>query len=183
MCSRIRRLQLIDGSGSVLRANDNWKTDQRAELEAIGIQPTNDAESALVASLPPGNYTAVVRGGELHHRRSAGRSVQRGALRGGSQPIHCDQPGRLPVSAAAPLPRFRPRARSDLRLRPLPPSTLNFSPSTFDFLSSSSELRTPNSELRTPNSELRTPNSELRNPQSAIRIRLSTNRLRPQARA
>ena len=55
-------LELIDANGSTVRANDNWKADQLIELEAIGIQPKHDAEAALIATLPAGNYTAVVRG-------------------------------------------------------------------------------------------------------------------------
>jgi len=60
-------LELHDGSGALVASNDNWKTrpdgsSQQAEIEATGIQPTNDLESALVRTLPPGNYTAVVRG-------------------------------------------------------------------------------------------------------------------------
>ena len=45
-----------------MSANDNWKGTQRAEIEAIGIQPSDDREATLIASLIPGNYTAVVRG-------------------------------------------------------------------------------------------------------------------------
>lgn len=55
-------LELIDANGATVRANDNWKSEQQVELEAIGIQPANEAESALIAVLPAGNYTAVVRG-------------------------------------------------------------------------------------------------------------------------
>ena len=55
-------LQLVDANGTEVRANDNWKSDQQAEIEATGVPPNNDAESALVAALPAGNYTAVVRG-------------------------------------------------------------------------------------------------------------------------
>ncbi len=55
-------LALVNANGVTVRANDNWKSDQPSELEAIGIQPTRDAESALVATLPPGNYTAIMRG-------------------------------------------------------------------------------------------------------------------------
>ena len=55
-------LDLVNANGEVLRTNDNWKGTQRAELEAIGIQPSDDRESALVATLTAGNYTAVVRG-------------------------------------------------------------------------------------------------------------------------
>ncbi|HMG04681.1 MAG TPA: hypothetical protein VK581_04420, partial [Chthoniobacterales bacterium] len=45
-----------------LARNDNWKTDQQAETEATQIPPANDAESAIIADLPPGLYTAVVAG-------------------------------------------------------------------------------------------------------------------------
>jgi hypothetical protein len=60
-------LELHDASGTIVASNDNWKTrpdgsSQQAEIEATTIPPTNDLESAVVASLPPGNYTAVVRG-------------------------------------------------------------------------------------------------------------------------
>ena len=49
-------------------SNDNWKINdqtgqsQQAEIEATGIPPTNDLESALLQTLPAGNYTAIVRG-------------------------------------------------------------------------------------------------------------------------
>jgi hypothetical protein len=60
-------LELHDASGTILASNDNWKTrpdgsSQQAEIEATTIPPTNELESAVVATLPPGNYTAVVRG-------------------------------------------------------------------------------------------------------------------------
>ncbi len=55
-------LALIDANGSTVRQNDNWAVGEKAALEAIGIQPTKDAESALIATLPAGNYTAIVRG-------------------------------------------------------------------------------------------------------------------------
>jgi CSLREA domain-containing protein len=57
-------LELRDGNGSLIRANDNWRSDQEAEIVATGIPPTNDLESALVAMLPAGeaSYTATVRG-------------------------------------------------------------------------------------------------------------------------
>jgi hypothetical protein len=60
-------LELHDGSGTTIASNDNWKTrpdgsSQQAEIEATGIPPTNDLESALLQTLPAGNYTAIVRG-------------------------------------------------------------------------------------------------------------------------
>ncbi|MFN2476044.1 MAG: DUF4331 domain-containing protein [Chthoniobacterales bacterium] len=43
-------------------SNDNWKDTQRTEIEATGIPPKNDLESAYIATLAPGNYTMVLRG-------------------------------------------------------------------------------------------------------------------------
>jgi PKD domain len=54
-------LELYQGS-ALLVMNDNWKTDQQAEIEATGIPPGNDLESAIVRTLTPGNYTAILRG-------------------------------------------------------------------------------------------------------------------------
>jgi hypothetical protein len=42
--------------------NDNWRDTQEAEIQATGIPPTGDLESAIVATLVPGAYTAIVRG-------------------------------------------------------------------------------------------------------------------------
>ena len=60
-------LELRDGSGTLRDSNDNWKlrpdgSSQQAEIEATGIAPTNNFESALLQTLPAGNYTAIVRG-------------------------------------------------------------------------------------------------------------------------
>jgi len=55
-------LELHDGEGALIASNDNWRTDQEAEIIATGIPPSNDLESAIVRNLAPGNYTAIVRG-------------------------------------------------------------------------------------------------------------------------
>ena len=60
-------VELFDGNGNTIATNDNWKlrpdgSSQQAEIEATTIPPTDDRESAIVRDLPPGNYTAVVRG-------------------------------------------------------------------------------------------------------------------------
>jgi uncharacterized protein YkwD len=55
-------LDLVDGNGSVVRTNDNWRTAQQAEIEATGVAPSNDLEAAVLETLVPGNYTATVRG-------------------------------------------------------------------------------------------------------------------------
>jgi hypothetical protein len=55
-------LELHDGNGGLIFSNDNWRTTQEAEIMATGLAPSNDLESAIVATLPPANYTAIVRG-------------------------------------------------------------------------------------------------------------------------
>jgi hypothetical protein len=55
-------LQLRDQNGVLVLENDDWKTTQRQELEATGLQPTDDLEAALIATIQPGQYTAQVRG-------------------------------------------------------------------------------------------------------------------------
>ena len=55
-------LELRDGNGELVRGNNNWKETQQAEIEATGIPPQNEAESAIVATIPPGPYTAIVGG-------------------------------------------------------------------------------------------------------------------------
>ncbi len=54
-------LALHDGNGALLASNDDWKTNE-AEIRATTIPPTHDRESALVADLAPGAYTAILRG-------------------------------------------------------------------------------------------------------------------------
>jgi glucose/arabinose dehydrogenase len=55
-------LELVDSSGARLAFNDNWRSDQASEIMATGLAPANDAESAIVRTLAPGSYTAIVRG-------------------------------------------------------------------------------------------------------------------------
>jgi hypothetical protein len=55
-------LELHDSNGTLIAANDNWKSDQQAAIEATGIPPTDDAESAIVVTLAPGAYTAIESG-------------------------------------------------------------------------------------------------------------------------
>lgn len=55
-------LELFDGNGSSLALNDSWRSSQEDEIAGTGIPPPDDAECAIVATLPPSAYTAVVRG-------------------------------------------------------------------------------------------------------------------------
>jgi hypothetical protein len=53
---------LHDSSGATIAFNDNWKDTQKVEIQATGIPPTDDRESAIVRVIPVGAYTVVVRG-------------------------------------------------------------------------------------------------------------------------
>ena len=55
-------VQLHGSEGQPIVANDNWRDTQEAEIKATGIPPTEDAEAAIVLTLAPGSYTAVVGG-------------------------------------------------------------------------------------------------------------------------
>jgi hypothetical protein len=55
-------LELRDGDGTLIAANDNWRSDQESEIIATTLPPSSDFESAIVAMLPAGSYTAIVRG-------------------------------------------------------------------------------------------------------------------------
>jgi hypothetical protein len=77
-------LELHDGTGALIASNDNWQhtiiggiitADQVAEIQNSGHAPTVATESAIIANLPPGNYTAIVRGGEQHRGSCTCRSL------------------------------------------------------------------------------------------------------------
>ncbi len=55
-------LELHGPGAFVTIINNNWRDTQQAAIEATGIPPTNDFESAIDATLAPGAYTAIVRG-------------------------------------------------------------------------------------------------------------------------
>ena len=57
-------IDLVNSSGTVVRANNNWQDDaaQRALIEAAGLAPGHLEEAALVETVAPGAYTAIVRG-------------------------------------------------------------------------------------------------------------------------
>ena len=43
-------------------SNDDWESDQKQQIIDTTVPPTDSRESAIVATLNPGNYTAIVRG-------------------------------------------------------------------------------------------------------------------------
>jgi len=64
-------LELHDSTGALIATNDNWRTtiiggiittNQVREITASGLAPADGRESAIIAELPAGNYTAILRG-------------------------------------------------------------------------------------------------------------------------
>ena len=64
-------LELHDETGALIASNDNWvqtiiggiiTSNQVHDIRSSGYAPTDGRESAIIADLPPGNYTAIVRG-------------------------------------------------------------------------------------------------------------------------
>ena len=55
-------LDLRDANGNRIMANDNWKDTQLAQIQTSGYAPPNDAEAAILTTLTPGNYTAILSG-------------------------------------------------------------------------------------------------------------------------
>jgi hypothetical protein len=64
-------LELHDSSGALIASNDNWQhtiiggiitANQVRDIQASGYAPGDGRESAIIADLPPGNYTAILRG-------------------------------------------------------------------------------------------------------------------------
>jgi hypothetical protein len=64
-------LELHNGSGALIASNDNWQhtilggiitQNQVQNIQNSGHAPAAPSESAIIANLPPGNYTAIVRG-------------------------------------------------------------------------------------------------------------------------
>ena len=58
-------IELRNGDGQLIGENDDWQSGgQRDEIIATGIPPNDAREAALIATIPPDNYTAVVRGAD-----------------------------------------------------------------------------------------------------------------------
>jgi hypothetical protein len=56
-------LELRGADGALITQNDNWKeSPQRGQIEGGAFQPTDDRESVILATLPPGNYMAILTG-------------------------------------------------------------------------------------------------------------------------
>ena len=55
-------LEVHDATGAIIATNDNWMDTQETDILASGLAPSVELESAILITLPPGSYTAIVRG-------------------------------------------------------------------------------------------------------------------------
>jgi hypothetical protein len=55
-------VELHDSNGAIIATNDNWKDSQQTAIQATGLAPASDAESAILSTLPNGSYTAILLG-------------------------------------------------------------------------------------------------------------------------
>jgi hypothetical protein len=52
----------VHGPGGLIASNDDWESTQRQDIIDTTVPPNDPREAAIVATLPPGGYTAIVRG-------------------------------------------------------------------------------------------------------------------------
>jgi cyclophilin family peptidyl-prolyl cis-trans isomerase len=56
-------LDFVNAQGTTIDSNDDWTTSpQKTQIQNSGLAPTNSKESAIIQTIPAGNYTAVVHG-------------------------------------------------------------------------------------------------------------------------
>ena len=83
------RLELHNGGGALIATNDDWQTtiiggiitsNQVSDIQNSGHAPTVASESAIIADLQPGNYTAIVSRCKQHRRSCSSRSLRFGLI-------------------------------------------------------------------------------------------------------
>ena len=121
-------LELRDNNGALLRANDNWMDDpdQAAIITAAGLPLANNLESGIAATLPPGQYTALLAG--LNAGTGNGL-VEAYDLGGGGTPIPTPTPGTpTPTATVGGTPVATPTATATVGASPSPsgPCVENF---------------------------------------------------------
>jgi hypothetical protein len=88
-------LSLYDSRGVLLVRNDNWRDTQESEIEDAGLAPTDDRESAIVATLAPGTYAVALVGkshttgigiNEIYDLESQNSQITGIGARGNAQP-------------------------------------------------------------------------------------------------
>ena len=96
-------LELRDNNGALLLANNDWQDNaaQAAELTAAGLAPTNQLESGIVATLPPGLYTALLSG--VNNGTGIGLVEVYDLGNGGATPPPTPTPGGTPTPTPTPI--------------------------------------------------------------------------------
>lgn len=93
-------LELFDSGGNTIKENDDWEeSDQAADIAATGVAPASPRESAMVVTLQPGSYTAVVRGWEQTEGVGLVEAYVLDA--GGAQLVNISTRGRIGVGEEA----------------------------------------------------------------------------------
>ncbi len=57
-------LEIRDANGALVAVNDNWADAQADEIRVSGGAPADPREAAILLTLPPGDYTVLLRGAE-----------------------------------------------------------------------------------------------------------------------
>src|SRR5204863_2148241 len=93
-------LELRDGNGALIRANNDWQDDpvQAALITAAGLAPTNTLESAIAATLPPGQYTSLLAG----LNNGTGNGLVEVYDLGAGAPVPSATPGSTPTPGGTP---------------------------------------------------------------------------------
>ena len=55
-------LELYDGNGALIFSNDNWRSTQESAITGTTVPPADNREAAIVRTLTPGGYSAIIRG-------------------------------------------------------------------------------------------------------------------------
>ena len=114
-------LELHDGMGALIASNDNWGTtiiggiitqNQVRDIMNSGYAPSNGLESAIIADLPPGNYTAIVQGKNNTTGTALVEAYDLDAAPVSRNGVHNVNGGSLPATI---FQRFMARATRDAR--------------------------------------------------------------------
>jgi hypothetical protein len=57
-------LELHGANGSLITTNDNWRDTQEKQISDAKLAPSDNREAAIIITLKPGAYTAIVKGKE-----------------------------------------------------------------------------------------------------------------------
>ena len=70
-------VELHGSDGQLIASNDDWASgSQQSEIIATGLQPADPREAALMATIPSGNYTAIVQGAGRQFRHRSGGNLR-----------------------------------------------------------------------------------------------------------